>query len=782
MIAPLLALEFMNPAILAGLGLAIAPIIIHLLSRRRYQRIEWGATLFLLQAEKETRRRFRFEQLLLVAMRCVALALLALLIARPFVKPGLISSLIGGSGGSARILILDDSASTGYQTAGKTDFARIQESALRLLSWIEQESPSDPVWIYRLSAPEQPLARGERLSLEHNLSQKLRDLRATVLPAPPRGALESIARDLGSAEPGQLRTVYLVSDFQRAPWAPTDSADASVFEPLRAALGEEDRLVMIPIAGERANLAIISASADRAQTVAGLPAAISVQVANYGPDPARDLTIRVDLDGAAYPSARIDTINPGETAQASFELTAPDPGAHPLTLTLDGDDGFAADDTFRLALDVKPAVRVLIVNGEPAGDPLDDEVFYLRNALAPIGTFSSGLDVAVITDAELEGADLTPFDVVMLCNVAPPRTSVVEALERHVTRGGGLTIFVGDRCEDISAMNDAWYQGGAGMSPVRFESTQRYGAVSEAVGLVRSGDSVTTALLPGSAAESDQIRVFAMIRGREREAGVAPEPSANAASALNGAAPTAQPDAVETLARFTDSAQSPALVTGRFGAGCVSVFLSSIDAEWNTWPRTMDGSFVVTMLDLAQLVARRPPNPAAVASGERIELSLPPDGYAPQIEFQPPRYPMTAAVAGAPRLDEARLGERLRVVGPRAEELGVYEARLTRLDGQPEVVPVCVNLAAAESDLAVARQRDLAPGLTGLNVEWVEAGAAFAAAGDRSRREVWPTLLLCLVALLMMEQFLAWWFGRPRGQSAGRAAVGTPAWAKTRNA
>ncbi|MCA9242946.1 MAG: BatA domain-containing protein [Phycisphaerales bacterium] len=780
-----LALEFMNPAMLAGLALAIAPIIIHLLSRRQYQRIQWGATLFLLQAEKETRRRFRFEQLLLVALRCLALGLLALLIARPFVKPGLISSLLGGSGGADRVLILDDSASAGYRVAGMTDFLRIQDSAARLLSWIEQESPTDPVWIYRMTEPAKPIARGERTTLQNNLPQKLKELRPTVLPAPPRAALEAIARDLGADASGRQRTVYVISDYQRSAWA-AETDEGAVLGPIRDILTEQDRVVMIPVAKERANMAIISASTDRPQTVAGLPAAISVTVANFGAEPARDVDIRVDLDGAAYPAARIDTIGPGETAQASFELTAPDPGTRLLTLALENSDGFDTDDVYRLTLDVKPAVRVLIVNGEPATDPLDDEAFYLRNALAPVGVFASGLDVTVITDAELEGTELSLYDVVMLCNVVPPRPATVESLERFAKRGGGVAMFMGDHCEDIAAMNEVWYRAGAGISPLRFESTQRYGAVSDAVGLARDGDRMITALLPGSGADSAQIRVFALLQARDddgaREATLTDD-NADSAPAVDGQAFSSARN-VEIIARFTDDARSPALAIGSYGLGRVALFMSSIDAEWNTWPRTMDGSFVVTMLELAQHIARPAPNAAAIVGGESIELSLPPEGYAPQVEFQPPDYPRAPAVPGVVRTEDARLGERLRVAGPMASELGVYQARMTRTDGGSESRPICVNLSPDESDLSVARQRDLAPGLSGLQVEWVEAGSAFADAGTRSKREIWPTLLIVLVGILMSEQYLAWWFGRPRGESASqRRRVGvTGAWGRTRNA
>ena len=100
-LTPLLAAWFVNPALLGGLGLVALPILIHLLSRRQYRRIEWGAMRFLLEAEKETRRRTRFEQWLLVALRCLAMALLALLVARPFVQPES-PPLSRGGGGAHR--------------------------------------------------------------------------------------------------------------------------------------------------------------------------------------------------------------------------------------------------------------------------------------------------------------------------------------------------------------------------------------------------------------------------------------------------------------------------------------------------------------------------------------------------------------------------------------------------------------------------------------------------------------------------------------------------------
>src|SRR5438045_7470731 len=66
-----------------GLGLISIPIIIHILNRRRFKTVTWAAMEFLLRAMRKNRRRLEFEQLLLLATRCLVVFLFALALARP---------------------------------------------------------------------------------------------------------------------------------------------------------------------------------------------------------------------------------------------------------------------------------------------------------------------------------------------------------------------------------------------------------------------------------------------------------------------------------------------------------------------------------------------------------------------------------------------------------------------------------------------------------------------------------------------------------------------------
>ena len=66
-----------------GLALAAVPIIIHLLFRRRFRRIDWAPMHYLKLSIQRNRRRVRLEQLLLLLLRTAIVLLLFFLVARP---------------------------------------------------------------------------------------------------------------------------------------------------------------------------------------------------------------------------------------------------------------------------------------------------------------------------------------------------------------------------------------------------------------------------------------------------------------------------------------------------------------------------------------------------------------------------------------------------------------------------------------------------------------------------------------------------------------------------
>src|SRR5215216_4204578 len=105
---------FLNPGFLfIAAALVSVPIIIHLINRMRFKRIRWAAMEFLLKAQKRSRRRLIIEQLILLMLRCLLVALAALLVLR-FFGFGL-GSIFAAQQDNLHIAVLNDDLSMNDQ-------------------------------------------------------------------------------------------------------------------------------------------------------------------------------------------------------------------------------------------------------------------------------------------------------------------------------------------------------------------------------------------------------------------------------------------------------------------------------------------------------------------------------------------------------------------------------------------------------------------------------------------------------------------------------------------
>src|SRR6516162_6467082 len=108
----------LNAAMLLGLaGLAIPPLI-HLLNRRRYDVVDWGAMQFL-QISETTRRRLLIEELILMLLRMGLIAIMVLALAAPRMTSEVLAQLAGRPNRDV-VFLFDGSYSMGYSSGLKT--------------------------------------------------------------------------------------------------------------------------------------------------------------------------------------------------------------------------------------------------------------------------------------------------------------------------------------------------------------------------------------------------------------------------------------------------------------------------------------------------------------------------------------------------------------------------------------------------------------------------------------------------------------------------------------
>ena len=101
-------MSWLFPIYLAGAAAIIAPILLHLRRRPPQDRVEFSTLMFLDTSTPVPVSKRRLENWLLLLLRCLALILLALMFARPFVQS---ESATASSADKATLILLDCSAS-----------------------------------------------------------------------------------------------------------------------------------------------------------------------------------------------------------------------------------------------------------------------------------------------------------------------------------------------------------------------------------------------------------------------------------------------------------------------------------------------------------------------------------------------------------------------------------------------------------------------------------------------------------------------------------------------
>lgn len=795
-----------NPALAAGTAAIASPILIHILSRRRFRRIRWAAMEFLLDATRRNRRRVRLEQLILLALRCLAIILMAMMIARPFIRPGLAASLIGAAARTERIILIDDSFSMAYRptsgqgAGGEPVFAAATEAAERIARWIAGEVGGDSLTVLLTSDPQRPSLALPSLS-EANLRilhEHLETLSTSHRPARMADAIVAVA-ELVRRAPIQANTaVYVISDYQRRDWirpaSPDEEKPRSVIAPLAELADEQDRvrLALVDVGADVApNAAITRLEAVQPRIVAGVPARYLVSVANFSPNALSDVELSVSIarqasahddetaveSGAvrALPPVLIPRIQAGQVVREPIEVTFPIDASDFLRVELAGRtaaaDGLPLDNRRIAAVDVVPAVRVLIVNGEPSNDPYRDEVFLLRTALRPRGRVASGNDITVIDEGELEAVELDEYHCIVLANAAGFTEPARRNVEQFVRDGGGLIIFAGDQI-DPDEYNRLLYGGGQGLLPARLTQVVEAPRTTDPV-TFRDwdlGQPMLRAFVDELATILRQVRVYRFMgldestlagpSSTSRPAGPsiadAPDsaagPSESTGPEDGGDGPRRGVGAV--LARFSDPARSAAMVRRPFGRGSVLLITTSVDQEWNDWAGNF--SFVPMMLEIVQHMAHRSAAPTQVPVGDAITCEFDPARFRPEAAVRSPSFPLVPEITvPAVSSDDTEAF----VSWEDTSKAGLYRFVFSATTGEPVVRYAAVNPDSAESQLARVGGAELSDVLIEMEFDYIRDLSIFQGASAGARHELWWPLLICVIAVLMLEHTLAWWFG-----------------------
>jgi hypothetical protein len=208
-------MHFLHPGFLMGLAAIAVPIVIHMVFKMKARVVPFPSVRFLQQVDRQVARRQKIREILILILRCLALALLALGLAGPVVKP---SGGSLGSSGTAAVVVLDDSYSMGMLDAEGPIFARARGLTRSILGTFQA---GDAVGL--LTSRRAPAMSRDPGGLAAELEKMEPSPGASTL-----GPLVKAAVKLLRGTPAAQRELYVVSDFQQRA---ADYADADLQGP-----------------------------------------------------------------------------------------------------------------------------------------------------------------------------------------------------------------------------------------------------------------------------------------------------------------------------------------------------------------------------------------------------------------------------------------------------------------------------------------------------------------------------------------------------------------------
>lgn len=685
------SLAFLTPLFLYGALAALIPLLLHLIKRERAQKRVFSTLRFLKASPHEVIRQQKLRRLLLLLLRMAAFALLAAIFARPFIRDSARAAMIGPKPRAVAIL-LDTSYSMGL--GGRLE--RAKQQALELIRSVHH---GDQVVLIEFStqghvlkelSPETgslPGAIASRVMLSHRATNYLEALR--------------LADDHVNRSGFTDRTIFLISDFQKAGWehratgwklspgVVVKAIDVSDDQDANAAVTDVD------IPGHLSR-------SERTQEVA-------VRVKNFGHEPYQgsvELTVNGRL-AATKPIAMLPRSGQVVTFQHTFDQ---DKNAGLIAI---GDDALPVDNRLYFTFDVPSPIRVLCVE-ERAGRPSETNAgYYLSQALG-LRT-DPPITVDIRPPAGLGNVAFSGYQAIVLADVATLDRTAIARLTEYVKSGGGLMIGLGDRVSS-HLFNTAL----SPLVPARLQDVWPPTINRDVFRSLAEVDYRHPVFLPFAGPHHGDFGTARFFRiGR-----------------------VAADSTAMTLGRYDDG--SPAFIERSLGQGRVLLFTSTLNLDWNDLP--IRGVYVPFLYQTVDYLAGRLAGGDGKVRryhliGEAVRLPVVP----PTVVTRPASQPVTMAGSSS---------ETVLYTG--TDEPGLYRVGPDGRDGH-----FAVNVDTRESDLTHLDVEEMVAAVTNPITESEEAQALKAQANLEQntelerRQRMWWYLSLGLLVLVLGETLLA---------------------------
>ncbi len=454
---------------IAGALMMAGPALIHLMNRNRYRTIHWAAMDFLLEAMQSNRRLLRIRDLLLMALRALALLLFGLALARPYFSSA-DSALPSSSKPPHAILVIDNSMSASLESISGSALEASREQAKQFL---EKLPAASQISILPLSG-----IQSQRVTDPFTSRTDAADAIDKITPTDASGELAHAlnqARRLAEQTPSHAPYVVVFGDQQAVQW-----------QRLSRTSPPEEEMPVILVGSDSAapaNAWIEEFGIPDGLAEIGMPTRLVARVRYDGTEPRSNVAVSLQVRDNEVETKFVDFPEGDSTKSLVFEYVFDamdvDPtrtSSIPLTVSLTG-DALPADDARSLVVPLVASTPVVFIDQwsdteeSPALGRLGDS-WILRQLLCP-QTNSDREEQHLIrpihlSQREAEGETLRialrEARLAIVAGVESPSPEMVSILRSYVEQGGQLAIAAGGNF-DPQAWNDVAWQNGKGILP-----------------------------------------------------------------------------------------------------------------------------------------------------------------------------------------------------------------------------------------------------------------------------------------------------------------------------
>lgn len=724
--------SLLHAGLAAGASLAAIPILIHLFQRQTPKRVAFPALRLIRERSRQTTKRLRIKNWLLLLARMALIALMALALARPTLSTQ--APLGDEEVPTAMGLVFDTSLSMQNQEKGKDRLEAAKELAKDLLGKTPDESQ---VFVIDSAEPAAPPAMSPMAALKRIEGLKIRPSSRSLNEATSQAYAAIAESDLPRHE------VFVLTDLARSAW----DLGRQPTEKDRQRQEEKDIATFVFQLNpeEVRNTSVLEAGPTTVATE-GTPIPISVRLRNVGP--AQRKTLDLIVDGVRREQKDVELPADGEAAlQFLIPKTAVSAGLHQGEVRItDSTDSMTFDDAFWFTFKAAAPLKILVVSD------LRLDANFIANALEPAGLKETDphpyrVERRLTAKGPLPDAQgLSGYAAVFLNNVTALPEASWNALAAYLRKGGGVVVGLGDRC-DVANYN---------------------GAAAQQV-LALTLDKAEKAQAPLTFGKLESSHPLFQQYANELASALGDVPIYRRWVVTPGAAMSA-------ILGYSDNA--PALLERTFAGAATGrclVWTTPLTRQnnpedpkaWNDFP-VKNWTFVYLMDQTVFYFSGAAAEVLNYRSGEDVILRLPAELRGSTFRVQGPgesqSFPLNPPEGGL-----------LPVVG--ARELGAWSVTPSGGEKKPgQDLGFSVNAPQKESEWAPAKPEDL-KGVIGEDRFALASDAESLQRATSQRRighEMFPWLMVFILLLVTMENLLANTFYRQPGELEGAAPTRQP--------